>query len=498
MNKKLLALLTMAVLTVSSFTLQAKDTKLVVAQNSDAKSLNPQISNDIPTHRVNINIYDRLIEKDKDMNLIPGLAESWEQADPLTLILKIRKGVKFHNGDPLTVGDVVFSLKKATEAPALMAYFGDLDKIEAVDENTVKITTKVPYGPLVNYLAHVGAGIMSEKAVTAGGSDYGQHPVGTGPFIFESWTSGDRIVLKANPDYYKGKPGVDSLTFRVIPEGTNRTIALETGEADIAYDIDPIDMDMVKNNPKLKADQNSAMSMTYLGFNTQRAPFDKKEVRQAIAYATDADSIINAVFLKAAKKANSPVSPNVFGYNKDAKLYTQNIAKAKELLAEAGYPNGFKARIWTNDKSVRKDTAVILQDQLKQIGIDVQIEILEWGSYLDRVAKGEHDMFILGWSSSADSDSAMYALFHSKNLGGAGNRTFYKNAKVDELLDKARESTVPEDRIKYYKELQDIIQEDLPMFALVYPDEITGMQKNIEGFVFHPEGTHYLAPITKK
>ena len=120
MNKKILALLTMAVLTLSSFTLQAKETKLVVAQNSDAKSLNPQVSNDIPTHRVNINIYDRLIEKDKDMNLVPGLAESWEQVDPLTLVLKIRKGVKFHNGDPLTVGDVVFSLKKATEAPSLI------------------------------------------------------------------------------------------------------------------------------------------------------------------------------------------------------------------------------------------------------------------------------------------------------------------------------------------------------------------------------------------
>ncbi len=498
MRKKIFTILMFMMIALFSFNAVYAETTVVVAQNADAKSMDPTASNDVPSHRVYLNIYDTLIERDTNMKLVPALAESWEQVDPLTLVLHLRKDVKFHNGDPLKASDVVFSLTRAKEAPSLMSFFYDVDKIEAVDENTVKITTKVPYGPLVNYLAHVGAGIMSEKAVTAGGSDYGQHPVGTGPFIFESWTSGDRIVLKANPDYYKGKPGVDSLTFRVIPEGTNRTIALETGEADIAYDIDPIDMDMVKNNPKLKADQNSAMSMTYLGFNTQRAPFDKKEVRQAIAYATDADSIINAVFLKAAKKANSPVSPNVFGYNKDAKLYIQNIAKAKELLAEAGYPNGFKARIWTNDKSVRKDTAVILQDQLKQIGIDVQIEILEWGSYLDRVAKGEHDMFILGWSSSADSDSAMYALFHSKNLGGAGNRTFYKNAKVDELLDKARESTVPEDRIKYYKELQNIIQEDLPMFALVYPDEITGMQKNIEGFVFHPEGTHYLAPITKK
>ena len=496
MKKKLsiiFFLLTMLLLSVNIYA----EMNVTVAQNADAKTLDPTASNDVPSHRVTLQIYDTLVERDHG-KLVPGLAESWTQVDPLTLDVKIRKNIKFHNGDPLTVGDVVFSLQKAKDAPSMMSFYSDIDKIEAIDDETVRITTKKPFGPLVNYLAHKGAGIMSEKVVKAAGDNYGQHPVGTGPFMFDSWVSADRIVLKANPDYYKGKPAIDTLIFRVIPEGVNRTIALETKEADIAYDIDPIDHDMVKNHSNLALLQKPALTMNYLGFNTEKAPFDKKEVRQAIAYAIDMNSMIGAVYLGAASKANSPVSPDVFGYNKDAKLYTQNIAKAKELLAKAGYPNGFKARIWTNDKSVRKDTAVILQDQLKQIGIDVQIEILEWGSYLDRVAKGEHDMFILGWSSSADSDSAMYALFHSKNLGGAGNRTFYKNPKVDELLDKARESTVPEERIKYYKEIQDIIQEELPMFALVYPDEITGMQKNIEGFVFHPEGTHYLAPVTKK
>ena len=496
MKKRLFGLATAILLSVSSFNLLASD--LVVVQNSDAKSLDPQVSNDVPTHRVTLNIYDRLIEKDKDMNLVPGLAENWKQIDPLTLELKLRKNVKFHNGEPFSAKDVVFSLNRAKEAPSLIAYFSDIEKVEAVDDYTVRITTKKPYGPLVNYLAHIGAGIMNEKAVKERGADYGQHPVGTGPFVFQSWTSGDKIVLKANPDYYKGKAASDTLTFKVVPEGTNRTIALETGEADIAYDVDPIDVEMVKSNPDLKLAQNSAMSVTYLGFNTKKAPFDKKEVRQAIAYATNVDDIIGAVFLGAAKKANSPVSPYVFGYNKDAKLYTQNIEKAKALLAQAGYPNGFKAKIWTNDKSVRKDTAVILQDQLKQIGIDVQIEILEWGSYLDRVANGEHEMFILGWSSSADSDSALYALFHSKNLGGAGNRTFYENKRVDELLDKARESTVPADRIEYYKELQNILQEDLPFFTLIYPDDITGMQKNVEGFVPHPESTHILYQVYKK
>lgn len=190
MKKRFFSLATALLLSVSSFNLLASD--LIVVQNSDAKSLDPQVSNDVPTHRVTLNIYDRLIEKDKDMNLVPGLAESWKQIDPLTLELKLRKNVKFHNGEPFSAKDVVFSLNRAKEAPSLIAYFSDIDKVEAIDDYTVRITTKKPYGPLVNYLAHIGAGIMNEKAVKERGADYGQHPVGTGPFVFQSWTSGDR------------------------------------------------------------------------------------------------------------------------------------------------------------------------------------------------------------------------------------------------------------------------------------------------------------------
>ena len=472
-------------------------TTVVVAQNADAKTLDLAASNDVPSHRVTLQIYDNLVNR-KDGQLVPGLAESWTQVDPLTLDLKIRKGVKFHNGDPLTVNDVVFTLNKVKEAPSMMSFYSDLDTITAIDNETVRITTKKPFGPLVNYLAHNGAGVLCERAVKEAGDSYGQHPVGTGPFVFDSWTSGDRIILKANPDYYLGKPAIDTLVFRVIPEGVNRTIALETKEADIAYDIDPMDHDMVRNHSELNLLQKPALSMNYLGFNTEKAPFDKKEVRQAIAYAMDMDSMIGAVYLGAATKANSPASPDVFGYNKDTKGYENNVAKAKELLAQAGYPNGFKAKIWTNDNSTRRDTAVILQDQLKQIGIDIQIEILEWGSYLDRLIRREHDMFLLGWTPSPDADSALYAVFHSKNHGSAGNRTYYTNARVDELLDKGRETTVPEERIGYYKEAQDIIMDELPLIPLVYPDNNVGIQKNIKGFELDPENQHKLYPVSKE
>lgn len=473
------------------------ETTVVVAQNADAKSMDPTASNDVPSHRVYLNIYDTLIERDQEMKLIPALAESWEQTDPLTLVLKLRKGVKFHNGDPLKASDVVFSLKRAKEAPSLMSFFYDIDTIEAVDNETVKITTKKPFGPLTNYLAHKGAAILNERAVTEAGSDYGQKPVGTGPFVFDSWRSGDRVILKANPDYFRGKPAVDTVVFRVIPEGVNRTIALETKEADIAYDIDPVDLRMVEEHPDLNLIQKPSMNINYLGFNTSKAPFDKKEVRQAIAYAIDRQSLIDAVYLGAATEANSPVSPSVFGYSKDAKKYTYDVAKAKELLAQAGYPDGFKAKIWLNDNTVRRDIAVILQDQLKQIGIDLQIEILEWGSYLDRLVRKEHDMFLLGWTSSPDSDSALYALFHSKNHGSSGNRTYFTNPRMDELLDKGRESTIAEDRIAYYKEAQDIVQEELPMVVLVYPDDNVGIQKTIKGFVLDAESEHRIIHVSK-
>ena len=443
MKKRFFTFLFMLV-TLFSTVLHA-ETTVIVAQDADAKTLDPAASNDVPSHRVTLQIYDNLVARE-GTKLVPGLAESWTQVDPLTLDLKIRKGVKFHNGDPLTVKDVVFSLIKVKNDPSMMSFFVDVDKIEALDDETVRITTKKPFGPLVGYLAHYGAGILSEKAVTEAGKSYGQHPVGTGPFKFESWSSGDRIVLKANPDYYQGKPAIDTLIFRTIPEGTNRTIALETKEVDIALDIEAMDHDMVRNHPDLKLLQKPALTMNYVGFNTTKPPFDKKEVRQAIAYAIDLQSMVDAIYLGAATPASSSVAPAVFGYNKDLQVRKQDIAKAKELLAKAGYPNGFKAKIWTNNNNVRKDTAVILQDQLKQIGIDVEIELLEWGAYLDRLANREHDMFLLGWTPSPDGDSAMYAVFHSKNHGSAGNRMWYTNARVDECLDKGRESTVPEER----------------------------------------------------
>ena len=469
-----------------------KDT-IVVAQGADAKSLDPHGTNDQPSSRVSAQIYDRLVEQDDDMKIVPGLAESWEQVDPKTVIFHLRKGVKFHNGEPLKASDVKFSLDRMKDSPKVSYIIGEVDSIDAIDDNTVKITTKEPFGPLLNHLAHNAASILNEKAVKEAGDSYGQHPVGTGPYKFVSWQSGDRIVMDANPDYFLGETPIKHLIFRAITEDSNRTIALETGEIDIAYDIQGLDKDRLKADDKVKFIEEPSLGIGYLGFNLRKKPYDDPRVRKAISYAINADDIIDAAYKGSAQKANSLIGPKVFGYNPKSPFHEFNIEKAKELLAEAGYPNGFKTKIWINDNPVRRDIAVILQDELKQIGIDASVETLEWGAYLEGTARGDHEMFILGWVTvTGDADYGMYPLLHPSSFGGAGNRAFYDNPKVTKMLEKAKTSVNQEEREQLYAEIQDIVQEDLPYYVLCFQSQNAAMQKNVENFRLRPAGHHRL------
>ena len=472
-----------------------KDT-LVVAQGADAKSLDPHASNDQPSSRVSAQIYDRLVEANLDMDIIPGLAESWEQPDSLTTIFKLREGVKFHNGEELKASDVKFTIDRMVASPTVHHIIQAVDNVEVLSDYEVQITTTAPFGALLHHLSHTAASILNEKAVTEAGDNYGQKPIGTGPYMFVKWDAGDRVVLKANEDYFRGAPVIKNLVFRNITEGTNRTIGLETGEVDIAYDIEPIDVAAIENSADLKLTQEPSLSMAYIGFNMNKEPYNNQKVREAISHAIKVDDIIDAVLMGAGDRANSPIGPKVFGYNPNAKEPVYDVELAKQLLAEAGYPNGFKTSIWTNDNPVRVQICQILQAQLMEIGIEMTIDIVEWGAYLDGTARGDHDMFILGWVSvTGDADYGLYAILHSSTHGGAGNRSFYANPRVDELLDMAKSSTDAEERKALYAEAQEIIQTDLPIRTLYYQYQNAGMQNNIEGFNLHPAGHHKLAEV---
>ncbi|MGL5724839.1 glutathione ABC transporter substrate-binding protein [Cetobacterium sp.] len=491
MKKKILLLSALAIFLGNSLNALASKDTLIVAQGADAKVLDPHATNDQPSSRVAGQIYDSLVKQDINMNIIPGLAESWTQIDDTTTEFKLRKGVKFHNGEPLTADDVKFTLDRMKSSPQVSHIIKAIDSVEIVDDNTVRIKTDKPFGALLSHLSHTASSILNREAVEKGGASYGQNPVGTGPYKFVNWQAGDRITLQANPDYYLGKAPTEKVIFRSIVEGTNRTIGLETGEVDIAYDLEPVDKEMVKSLPTLDYVEEPSLSMAYIGFNVNKDTLKDKKVRQAISYALNVQDIIDVAYQGSGAKANSPIGPKVFGYNPNAKSYDYNPEKAKELLKEAGYEKGLKLKLWTNDNPVRRDIAVIAQDQLKQVGIDVTIETLEWGAYLDGTARGDHDLYILGWVSvTGDADYGLDPLFNSANRGGAGNRSFYSNPRVDELLVKGRSSVNPEERKAYYYEIQDIVQEDVPVLTLVYPTQNVGEQKTVKGFQMHPAGHH--------
>lgn len=473
-----------------------KDT-LTVGMGGDAVSLDPHATNDQPSSRVTKQIYDTLLVQTEELELEPGLATEWEQVDDLTFEFKLREDVKFTNGEALTADDVKFTIERGKESANISHIVGAISSVEVVDEHTVRVSTSEPFGPLLTHLAHPAAAILNEKAVTEGGEDYGLNPVGTGPYKFVSWTTGDSITLVENEDYWGDAPKTKNVVFKVVTENSVRTVQLETGELDIAYDIQPSDVKRVEDDENLELLRDANLSTTYIGFNTQKEPFDDVRVRQAINYALDMNAVVETVYQGVGSPAKGPLGPNVFGANTDLVEYEQDIEKAKELLADAGFADGFTTTLWTNENQQRIDIATIVQSQLAEVGITVEVEIVEWGQYLEDTAAGKHDMFILGWSTvTADADYGLYALFHSSQHGEAGNRQFYDNSDVDRLLDLGRTSADQDDRLAAYKEAQEIIRDDAPWIFTWIGENVSGIRNNVEGFKQHPAGHHRLDTVS--
>lgn len=475
---------------------QNKET-IVIAFPSDARSLDPHATNDQPSARVMKQIYDTLMHQTEDLQIKNGLVKEYRIVNPTQYDFTLHQGVKFHNGEELKASDVKFTFERMREVKAPGAFLiAALDGITVTGPYTFTAKLKYPFGPFLTHLAHTATSILNEKAVKAAGANYNRNPVGTGPFKFTEWKPGVSITLERYDAYYQGPAKSAKIIFRVISENAQRAIAIETAEADIAYDIDARDFNNLKNKPGIIGLQDRGLSTAYMGFNVKKKPFDNVKVRQAINYALNTESAIQVLWQGAAIRPKSPLAPNVQFARTDLPGYPYDPAKAKQLLAEAGYPNGFKTTIWTNDNPVRIRYAEIFQEQLRQVGIETSIEILEWASYLNRTAAGEHDMFILGWVAvTGDADYGMYSLFHSSQFGDAGNRTFYANPEVDRLLDEGRTSTDNEKRRQAYFKAQELIMNEAPWVFMYIQDLLTLTRSYVKGFKNHTAGHHRLYEV---
>lgn len=477
--------------------------KLVIATASDAITMDPVANNDSYSGNIMAQIYDGLVKIDMEGNIIENLAESYDVSeDGLTYTFHLKQGVKFQNGEEMKASDVVFTFKRAIEAPAVAHIFGDIDpnSLKAVDDYTFQFSLKDANAGIIAALCHPAAFIVNEKAVTEAGKDYARNPIGTGPFKLESWTKSASMVLKRFEDYHGTAPEFDTLEVRVIPEATNRVIELETGGVDIAYDISPNDVSRVEENSNLQLFRTPDYGTLYMGMNTQKTPLNDVRVRQAIAKAIDVEQIVNAVWRGVGKAASAPYTSTIkYSIAEKNEPNKKDIEAAKQLLKEAGYENGLQLTVSTSDRQERINAATIMKEDLKEIGIDLTVEVLEWSAFIEKLENGEHDLYMLSWiSDSPDPDMVVYPCFHSSMAGPGGNYMFLNDPEVDELIIKGRRTLDGPDREKVYEDLQNKIIELAPAIFIYNSEIVIGARADIENIELTPFGYHRLFPITFK
>ena len=466
----------------------AKDS-IIIGQNGDVTTLDAQMFSDLTTESVCLNIYEPVVRVTNDGEITEGVAEKWEISDDgMQYIFYIREGMKFHNGEEVKPSDVKFTLERCMESPYVQTYFSYIDTVEAID-NTVVVNLKYPYSP---FLAIMGsyAGVVSEASLKDDENALSRNPIGSGPYKFVEWSQGDKIVLEANEDYYKGVAPIKNVTFKVIGDLSTATISLEKGEVDAFINISPTDIVTVENHDNLAIEQVSSYIFRFLGINCEKEPFNDVKVRQAISYALDKEGIVIGAEEGVGAVAQSHIPVGIAGYNESFKGHERNIEKAKQLLAEAGYPNGFKTEmVATENRSMH---AQIIQANLKEIGIDVDIKLYESGTFYELLENGEFELQILGWSYICpDPDVAIYDLYKS---GGnmAGNYGRYNNPKMDELLEAGRKSVNQDEKQKIYEEIEELAKEDAFNIPLYWTMSNIAYNKALKGVEASPKLSYFV------
>lgn len=498
MNKKILMfivfIMVSLLLVAGSVQAEAEDV-LRVAMVADITTLDPQKANDIYSANVMKQIYNNLVKINKEMEIVGDLAESWENPDSTTWIFNLKKGVKFHNGEEFTASDVKFTIERLLDPETMSpgTYLLEaVSKVNVIDKYTIELKTKEPFAPLLSNLARYEISMLNEKAVKAKGKDYAKFPIGTGPFIFEEHHYGDKVILSKFDGYFEGPAGVDKIIYRSIPEDATRVVELESGGLDIMYNLPPQEFNRLSNNDSIKIIEVLGQATLYMGFNTQIKPFDNKKVRQALNYAVNKEAVIEAVFFGMGSPSYGPISPSIWGFDKSLpRAYPYNPEKAKKLLAEAGYPDGFECIIWTDPRTERKSISELVQAFLAQVGVKANIEIMEWSSFLSKTSNGADGMFILGYTGTGDADGGLYPRFNSKYFGSS-NRHRWGTDELDKLLDLGRITVNTEERKRVYKEIQSYIIENAPDIFIALTKNLAATTKNVDGFELYPSNINPL------
>lgn len=469
-----LAVLTALVATLTASAAFAQ-TAAVVAIPANPESLDPQNTVDAVSNTITRNIFDFLVSFDEEMDLRPALATSWEFLDDVTLVLELRQGVEFHDGTPWNADAAIANLDRIrtgslTRSDLLAPYVASVD---AHDEYTIQLNLSVPFAPILQNLAHDAMGMISPRNLESmSNTELSRNPVGTGPFVFYTWQEDDAVRLRPNPDYWGGAPQLGGLIFSIVPEPSVRTALLLAGEIDMISGVDPFDARQMEANANVEVINKPSVNYLYLGLNNQRGPLTDPRVRRALNYATDNEAIIENLLLGYAFQADSPLPPAAWGYD-SVGVYDYDLDRAAELLAEAGYPDGFEFNLIAPQGRYLMDfdIAEAVQASWGRIGVTVNLLTYDWSTLLSMIRvpvdDAIYDGFILNCGSRTGHASyCLWILFHTSNWAPvSSNRMYYSNPEVDRLLEEVMVTVDEEQQLEHYRRIQEIVVEDA---AVVY------------------------------
>ena len=525
----------MLIILLSAFLIQCtsgskapKDTFVFCSVGSPS-SFNPQLATDGPSFNASSSpIYNRLVEFEHGKTkLIPALAESWEiSEDAKTYTFRLREDVKFHTTEYFTptrnmnADDVIFSFMRQKDeshpyhnvSGGLYKYFesmgmGELiDSIKKIDDYTIVMQLTRPEAPFLANLAMDYASILSKEyadqlAKKNQQQQIDQQPIGTGPFQFKKYMKDSIVRFESHPAYFKGEPKIKKMVFSINTDASVRTQKLLNGECHLLNEPAPQDLEKIRASKQHKVTSAPGLNVGYLAFNTSKKPFDNKLVRQAINHALNKDSYMEAIYLNQATPAVNPLPPTIWSYNKNIEPYEYSIEKAKDLLKQAGYENGFEAELWTLPVSRPynpngKKMGEMMQADLAKIGIKVKLITYDWSTYLDKTRKGEHDMAQLGWSGdNGDPDNFLNILLSCEAIEGGNNISKWCDKKYSGLVQKARTETDTETRTKLYEQAQEIFHQEAPWAPIAHATVFKAMDKNLQGYKINPLSVEQFYPL---
>jgi peptide/nickel transport system substrate-binding protein len=474
---------------------QSDPNTLVMVIESSPTNLDPRVGQDAQSERIDDLIFDDLLSRGTNLNVAPGLAERWEVPDPFTYIFHLHHGVNFHNGSPLTSRDVKWTfdslLTGKIRSPKAAAY-RFVDRLETPDAFTVIFHMKEPDAALLWNLSDGAVGIVPYGS----GSEISAHPIGSGPFQFVSAETDKEVVIERNDTYWGAKPKLTRVRFAIVPDATTQALELRKGSGDVIINgsFPPDTVLTLSREPFLAVESAPGTRLAYLGFNLRDPILKDVRVRQAVAYALDRRPIIDYLWRGEAQPARSILPTQSWAYNGDVPQYDHDPQKARQLLDAAGYPavNGVRFHITmktSTDENTRLMVAV-MQQQLREVGIALDIRSFEFGTFFSDVTHGAFQLYGLRWIGGNE-DPDIFYVFHSSRFPPNGaNRGFYSNPKVDGLIDQARREVDPGLRKPIYDELQLVLAEQLPYINLWYLDNVLVHNRRVRNLELNPAGNY--------